>query len=38
MNIIIFQAFDWSPTHHMVAKNSPTEMVVILLVYINYSV
>lgn len=29
MNVIIFQAFDWSPAHHMVVKNSPIEIVVV---------
>ena len=38
MNVIIFQAFDWSPTQHMVVKNIPIEMVVMRQVYIKYPV
>lgn len=38
MNVVILQVFDCFPAHHMVVKDIPIELVVIRLVYINYSV
>lgn len=38
MNVVILQVFGCFLAHHMVVKYIPIELVVIRLVYINYSV